>query len=66
MHHKKHTRHTALSGKDNFSVTVNPNVDYAFIASLVVLFDVVDRQESPKGIGSDNFEAAHIVHGLVQ
>ncbi|CAF2050248.1 unnamed protein product [Brassica napus] len=66
MQHKKHTRHTALSGKDSFSVTVNPNVDYAFIASLVVLFDVIDRQESAKGIGTDNFEAAHVVHGLFQ
>ncbi|CAN6907040.1 unnamed protein product [Brassica oleracea] len=63
MQHKKHTRHTALSGKDSFSVTVNPNVDYAFIASLVVLFDVIDRQESAKGIGTDNFEAAHVVQG---
>ena len=66
MQHKKHTRHTALSGKDSFSVTVNPNVDYAFIASLVVLFDVIDRQESAKGIGTDNFEAAQIVQGLFQ
>lgn len=66
MQHKKHTRHTALSGNDSFSVTVKPNIDYAFIASLVVLFDVVDRQESPKGIGSDNFEAAHVTQGLFQ
>ncbi|KAF3494632.1 hypothetical protein DY000_02057420 [Brassica cretica] len=47
MQHKKHTRQTASSGLDNFSVTVNPNVDYAFITSLLVLFDVINRQDPP-------------------
>ncbi|KAL1191998.1 Protein LURP-one-related 15 [Cardamine amara subsp. amara] len=30
-------------GKDNYTVTVNPNVDYAFIASLIVILDDVNR-----------------------
>ncbi|KAH0866011.1 hypothetical protein HID58_083222, partial [Brassica napus] len=47
MQHKKHTRQTASSGLDNFSVTVNPNVDYAFVTSLLVLFDVINRQDPP-------------------
>ncbi|WZZ18711.1 hypothetical protein YC2023_111800 [Brassica napus] len=42
MKHKKRS-----SGLDNFLVTVNPNVDYAFIASLVVLFDVFNRMDPP-------------------
>jgi len=28
---------SVLFGKDNFCLTVNPNVDYAFIASLIVI-----------------------------
>ncbi|CAL9242628.1 unnamed protein product [Arabidopsis halleri] len=31
-------------GKDNFSVTVYPNIDYAFIASLVVILDDINRE----------------------
>ncbi|KAG2321271.1 hypothetical protein Bca52824_014484 [Brassica carinata] len=65
MQHKKHTRKTALSGLDNFSVTVNPNFDYAFIASLLVLFDVINRFDPPKGIGSDNFEYPVSMTGML-
>ena len=69
MQHKKHTRQTASSGLDNFSVTVNPNVDYAFITSLLVLFDVINRQDPPgKGDTGEMNEVAHganhLVHGL--
>ncbi|XP_056855088.1 protein LURP-one-related 15 isoform X2 [Raphanus sativus] len=59
--HKKHTWRSAFSfsAKDNFLVTVNENVDYAFIASLVVLFDVMDRKlEQPVKAGGDWFESA--------
>ncbi|XP_010428507.1 PREDICTED: protein LURP-one-related 15-like [Camelina sativa] len=35
--HEKHTVQSVFLGKDNFSVTVYPNVDYAFIASLIVI-----------------------------
>ncbi|CAH2053826.1 unnamed protein product [Thlaspi arvense] len=37
------TLRSVLFGKDNFSVTVYPNVDYAFIASLIVILDDVNR-----------------------
>ncbi|CAH2053828.1 unnamed protein product [Thlaspi arvense] len=40
---KNDTLKSVLFGKDNFSVTVYPNVDYAFIASLIVILDDVDR-----------------------
>lgn len=43
--HKKHTVQSVFLGKDNFSVTVYPNVDYAFIASLVVILDDVNRED---------------------
>jgi hypothetical protein len=34
---EKKTMQSVLFGKDNFCLTVNPNVDYAFIASLIVI-----------------------------
>ncbi|CAL9217302.1 unnamed protein product [Arabidopsis halleri] len=34
---EKKTMQSVLLGKDNFCLTVNPNVDYAFIASLIVI-----------------------------
>nr|VDC78182.1 unnamed protein product [Brassica rapa] len=43
--HKKHTVQSVFLGKDNFSVMVYPNVDYAFIASLVVILDDVNRED---------------------
>ncbi|XP_010490512.1 PREDICTED: protein LURP-one-related 15 [Camelina sativa] len=43
--HRKHTVQSVFLGKDNFSVTVYPNVDYAFIASLVVILDDVNRED---------------------
>ncbi|KAF5471464.1 hypothetical protein F2P56_008252 [Juglans regia] len=36
---KKTTVRSALFGKDNYSVTVHPNVDYAFIVALIVILD---------------------------
>ncbi|ESQ40037.1 hypothetical protein EUTSA_v10014621mg [Eutrema salsugineum] len=47
--HKKHTVQSVFLGKDNFSVTVYPNVDYAFIASLVVILDDVNREDRNAG-----------------
>jgi uncharacterized protein YxjI len=45
--HKKHNVQSVMLGKDNFSVTVYPNVDYAFIVALVVILDEIndDRQD---------------------
>ncbi|KAI4353501.1 hypothetical protein L6164_002446 [Bauhinia variegata] len=40
--HKKHTVQSDLIGKDNFMVTVYPNMDYAFIAALVVILDEIN------------------------
>ncbi|XP_024005504.1 protein LURP-one-related 15 isoform X1 [Eutrema salsugineum] len=39
---KKHTAQSVLYGKHQFLVTVNPDVDYAFIASLIVILDYVN------------------------
>ncbi|CAH2053827.1 unnamed protein product [Thlaspi arvense] len=40
---KNDTLQSVLFGKDNISVTVYPNVDYAFIASLIVILYDVNR-----------------------
>lgn len=40
--HKKHSVKSILLGKDKFMVTVYPNVDYAFIISLIVILDEIN------------------------
>ena len=39
---KKHTAKSILIGKDHFMVTVYPNIDYAFIISLIVILDAIN------------------------
>lgn len=39
---KKHTVKSVVLGKETFSVTVYPNVDYAFIVALVVILDEIN------------------------
>ena len=41
--HKKHTAQSIFIGKDNFMVTVYPNIDYAFIVALIVILDEINR-----------------------
>ncbi|KAK2973893.1 hypothetical protein RJ640_025602 [Escallonia rubra] len=53
--HKKRSAKSFFLGKDKFMVTVNSNVDYAFVVSLVVLLDYIKRQG--KGGGSRQGEA---------
>jgi len=43
--HKKLTVKSVLIGKDNFSVTISPNVDYAFIVALVVILDGINHDD---------------------
>ncbi|CAH8278878.1 unnamed protein product [Arabidopsis lyrata] len=43
--HRKHTVQSVFLEKDNFSVTMYPIVDYAFIASLVVILDDDNRED---------------------
>lgn len=45
--HKKHSAKSILLGKDTFSVTVYPNVDYAFVVALVVI--LYEINEDRKG-----------------
>ncbi|KAK2973895.1 hypothetical protein RJ640_025604 [Escallonia rubra] len=47
--HKKRSAKSVLLGMDKFMVTVNPNVDYAFVVSLVVLLDFIRRQGKSGG-----------------
>lgn len=42
---RKLTVSNVLLGRDTFSVTVFPHVDYVFIASLVVILDEVHRDK---------------------
>ncbi|XP_043724092.1 protein LURP-one-related 15-like [Telopea speciosissima] len=41
--HKKHTVQSVLFGKDNFTVTAYPNVDHAFIVSLIVILNAINE-----------------------
>lgn len=49
--HKKHTVQSILIGKDNFAVTVYPNIDYAFIVSLIVILDEINHASSSSSGG---------------
>ncbi|KAJ0088394.1 hypothetical protein Patl1_31483 [Pistacia atlantica] len=39
--HMKQIAQNLLNGKGSFMVRVNPNVDYAFIVSLIVILDAI-------------------------
>ncbi|KAG5069259.1 hypothetical protein AAZX31_01G118000 [Glycine max] len=41
--HKKHTVQSIVFGKDNFMVTVYPNIDYAFIVALILILDEIHK-----------------------
>ncbi|KAI4353500.1 hypothetical protein L6164_002445 [Bauhinia variegata] len=41
--HKKHTVQSIMFGKDNFMVTVYPNIDYAFIVAIIVILDEINQ-----------------------
>lgn len=43
--HKKHTVQSILIGKDQFMVTVYPNIDYAFVVALIVILDEINEDE---------------------
>lgn len=36
---------SVLLGKDNFMVTVYPNIDYAFIVALIVILDEINNSD---------------------
>ncbi|CAN8269442.1 unnamed protein product [Cochlearia groenlandica] len=44
--HKKHTVGSIVIGKSNLIVTVYPNVDFAFIVSLIVILDDINKEDS--------------------
>jgi uncharacterized protein YxjI len=44
--HRKHTLASTILATDSFGVTVYPNVDYAFIAALVVILDEINADRS--------------------
>ncbi|OVA12674.1 LURP1-like domain [Macleaya cordata] len=44
--HKKHTVKSVMLGKDTFTVTVHPNIDYAFIVVLIVILDAINDAKS--------------------
>jgi len=43
---RKYSVSQVLLGRDTFAITVNPGVDYAFIAALVVILDEINREEA--------------------
>lgn len=50
--HKKITAKSLLIGKDNFMVTVYPNIDQAFIVSLIVILDAINAAGDAASIGA--------------
>ncbi|KAG6744343.1 hypothetical protein POTOM_053063 [Populus tomentosa] len=44
--HRRHTLASTILATDSFGVTVYPNVDYAFIAALVVILDEINADRS--------------------
>lgn len=43
---RKYTVKNVILGKDTFSVTVYPNVDFAFIVSLIVILDEINKDSA--------------------
>ncbi|XP_061339077.1 protein LURP-one-related 15-like [Gastrolobium bilobum] len=43
--HKKHTVQSIAFGKDNFMVTVYPDIDYAFIVALILILDEINQDK---------------------
>ncbi|CAL5388895.1 unnamed protein product [Camellia sinensis] len=43
--HQKYTAGSILFGKDRFTVTVYPHIDYAFIAALIVILGDINKEE---------------------
>ncbi|KAK7390257.1 hypothetical protein VNO78_25556 [Psophocarpus tetragonolobus] len=43
--HKKHTAQSIAFDKDNFVVTVYPNIDYAFIVALILILDEINQDK---------------------
>ncbi|PHT50846.1 Protein LURP-one-related 15 [Capsicum baccatum] len=56
--HKKITAKSLLIGKDNFMVTVYPNVDQAFIVSLIVILDAINAAATAAASGAGAGAAA--------
>ncbi|KAG5585017.1 hypothetical protein H5410_045451 [Solanum commersonii] len=48
--HKKITAKSLLIGKDNFRVTMYPNIDQAFIFSLIVILDAIKYSAGDKSV----------------
>lgn len=44
--HKKQNIQSVLLGKDNFSITVYPNIDYAFIVAIIVILDDINNEDN--------------------
>ncbi|KAI4338977.1 hypothetical protein MLD38_023973 [Melastoma candidum] len=40
---RKHTVGSVLIGKDNYMVTVHPNIDYAFMVAVIVILDEINH-----------------------
>ncbi|CAK9146893.1 unnamed protein product [Ilex paraguariensis] len=43
--HQRYSAESILLGKDKFMVTVYPNIDYAFIVSLIVILDDINSED---------------------
>ncbi|KAJ0088391.1 hypothetical protein Patl1_31480 [Pistacia atlantica] len=51
--HMKDTAESILLGKDQFTVTVYPKIDYAFVISLIVILDAINSEGSAADVLSE-------------
>lgn len=61
--HKKITAKSLLIGKDNFMVTVYPNIDQAFIVSLIVILDAINAAGDAAAVGASSGAAVAVAAG---
>lgn len=45
MHKKQTTVQSIAFGKDNFMVTVHPNIDYAFVVALILILEEINQDK---------------------
>ncbi|OMP07991.1 hypothetical protein COLO4_06873 [Corchorus olitorius] len=63
--HTKNTFKSMLIGKDKFMVTVNPNIDYAFIVALIVVLDGINAVAKQGAAGASAGSSAAVAAVVV-
>lgn len=43
--HKRQTVQSVALGKESFTVTVHPNIDYAFVVALILILEEINQDK---------------------